>query len=107
MTAARFLWWQASRLQNPKQCSRGRLPPQKTPTSLSFLVPTGQVPPDQPLELFDVEIENVDQARSQLSSDLICVFLFEHARFRRHERIIDAKKFKNAAHRFLVIFSQL
>src|SRR5207249_6142440 len=109
MTAARFLWWQASRLQNLKQCSRGQcqsgsdLPPQKTPTSLSFFIPTRQISSDQTLQLFDVEIEDVDQARSQLIVDLDRIFLLEHARFRRNERTFDAKKFENAAQRLLVI----
>src|SRR5437870_3460410 len=39
-----------------------------------LLIPLRQISAQQPLQLFDVEIENVDQARSQLISDLICVF---------------------------------
>src|SRR5262249_44273890 len=61
---------------------------------------------NQLLQLLHVEIKHIDQARSQLIVDLVGIFLFEHACFRRNEGRIDAEKFKDAAQRPLMFISQ-
>src|SRR5262249_13320830 len=73
---------------------------------LNFLIPRRQISPQQLLQLFDVETEGIDQSRSQLVVDLVRVRLLEDARFRWHERAVDAEKFKDSTQRFLVLVSQ-